>query len=123
MTQRTDWGVWNIKTMEIKIMEYKKIPSKFQVGGQEVEVRPVERCEDNTIGSCMLASGYIEIAEKHSKDSIQSQTSKENTFYHELTHAILRTMGKTELNDDESFVCCFSGFLTEAMKNAYFKED
>lgn len=87
-----------------------------------MEVRLVERCDDNTIGSCLLADGYIEIAEKHSKDGVQSQTSKENTFYHELTHSILRTMGKTELNDDESFVCCFSGFLTEAMKNAYFLE-
>lgn len=104
-------------------MEYKKIPSKYSVGGQDMEVRLVERCEDNAIGTCVPASGYIEIAEKHSKDSIQSQTSKENTFYHELTHSILRTMGKTELNNDESFVCCFSSFLTEAMKNAYFKED
>lgn len=103
-------------------MEYKKIPSKYQVGGQEMEVRLVERCDDNTIGSCILADGYIEIAERHSKDGRQSQSSKENTFYHELVHSILRTMGETELNDNERFVCCFAGFLTEAMKNAYFKE-
>ena len=56
------------------------------------------------------------------KDGRQSQSSKENTFYHELVHSILRTMGETELNDNERFVCCFAGFLTEAMKNAYFKE-
>lgn len=104
-------------------MEYKKIPSKIEVGGQEVEVRFVERCDDNTIGSCVLADGYIEIAHKHGKAGTQSQTSKENTFYHELTHAILGTMGETELNDNEKFVCCFSGFLTDAMKNAYFKEE
>lgn len=104
-------------------MEYKKIPSKYQVGGQEMEVRLVERCDDNAIGSCILADGYIEIAERHSKDGRQSQSSKENTFYHELVHSILRTMGETELNDNERFVCCFAGFLTEAMKNAYFKEE
>lgn len=104
-------------------MIYTKIPSSYQVGGQEIEVRIVERCDDNTIGSCCLADGYIEIADKHSKDGVQSQSSKENTFYHELTHSILRTMGETELNDNEKFVCCFAGFLTEAMKNAYFKDD
>jgi len=104
-------------------MKYEKIPSKYQVGGQEMEVRMVERCDDNMIGSCLVASGYIEIAEKHSKDYNQSETSKVNTFYHELTHSILRTMGETELNDNEKFVCTFSSFLTEAMKNAYFREE
>ena len=102
-------------------MKYEKIPNRYQVGGQEMEVRRVERCDDDTIGSCYIAGGYIEIAEKYSKDSIQSQSSKENTFYHELVHSILRTMGELELNDKENFVCCFSGFLTEAMKDAYFK--
>lgn len=104
-------------------MKYVKIPSSFKVGGQDIEVRRVERCEDNTIGQCSVASGYIEIAEKHSKDSIQSAGSKINTFYHELTHSILRTMGETELNDNEKFVCCFSSFLTEAMEAAVFIEE
>ena len=103
----------------------KKIPDSFKVGGQRFEVRHVDRCDDNTIGSCVVAGGYIEIAEKFSKDGSQSEDCKANTFYHELTHAILRTMGETELNDNEKFVCCFSSFLTEAMEKAYFtdKED
>lgn len=104
-------------------MKFTVIPSKFNVGGQEMEVRLVERCEDNTIGSCSLASGFIEIAERHSKDAYQSATSKKNTFYHELVHSILRTMGETDLNDNEKFVCCFAGFLTEAMTNAMFVEE
>ena len=104
-------------------MKYVKIPKSFKVGGQLLEVRLVERCDDNTIGTCALSEGFVEIAEKHSKDSTQSESSKINTFFHELTHAILRTMGETELNDNERFVCCFSGFLTEAMEHAYFEED
>lgn len=104
-------------------MKYVKIPSSYNVGGQHIEVRMVERCDDNSIGTCCLAGGYIEIAGQFSKDGVQSDNSKENTFYHELTHSILRTMGETELNDNERFVCCFSSFLTEAMKDAYFKED
>ena len=99
-----------------------KIPSKFQVGGCEIEVKRVERCDDDTIGCCILAQDCIEIANKFGKDFEQGEQSKINTFYHELTHAILRTMGETELNENEKFVCSFSSFLTEAMKNAFFVE-
>ena len=64
-----------------------------------------------------------EIAEHFNKTDSQSEGSKINTFYHELTHSILKTMGETELNDNEKFVCCFSSFLSEAMGNAYFEEE
>ena len=103
-------------------MNYTKIPSKYEVGGQEIEVRVVERCEGNAFGLCFLGAGYIEIADKVNKGDLQSATSKINTFYHELTHAILDTMGDKELSNNEKFVCCFAGFLTGAMKNAYFLE-
>lgn len=98
----------------------KKIPKDYQVGGQRIEVRNVERCDDNCVGQCCLAGGYIEIADRFGKDGTQSEDSKVNTFYHELTHSILRTMGEIELNDNEKFVCSFSSLLTEAMKDAYF---
>lgn len=104
-------------------MNYVKIPSKFRVGGQEMIVRQVHHCDDNKLGNCIVASGEINIAEIFNNDKQQSQGSKENTFYHELTHAILDTMGRRDLSDDETFVCTFSGFLTEAMTNAYFKEE
>jgi hypothetical protein len=98
----------------------KKIPDEFYVGGQKMETHMVDRCDDNSLGTCCGADGFIEIADKHSKEGKQSESSKVNTFYHELTHTILRTMGESELNDNEKFVCCFSSFLTEAMKDAYF---
>ena len=104
-------------------MELNKIPTQFRVGGQTVKVNTVERCDDNCMGLCHLSAGWIQVAEKINKDDLQSEDSKINTFYHELVHAILKTMGETELNDNEKFVCCFSSFLTEAMQNAYFKED
>lgn len=98
----------------------KKIPNEFSVGGQKIKVRNVERCPENTIGECSVASGYVEIADKFNKDDVQSEESKINTFYHELTHIILDTMGEKELSSNEKFVCCFSSFLTEAMQAAYF---
>ena len=104
-------------------MKYVKIPKNYQVGGQAMEVRDVERCDGNCVGACAVSAGFVEIAEKFSKDQVQSPTSKVNTFYHELTHSILGTMGEKELDETEKFVCCFSSLLCEAMKNAYFKED
>lgn len=101
----------------------KKIPDKFQVGGQKIEVRFVKRCDDNDLGECCYAGGFIEIANNFGKDDVQSDDSKRNTFFHEMTHAILRTMGEYELNSNEKFVNCFAGFLTEAMSKAVFEEE
>ena len=103
-------------------MNYVKIPKSYKVGGQLMEVRQVERCDDNCMGQCHVTAGWIEIADIVNKNDKQSEGSKHNTFYHELTHSILKTMG-SELNDDEKFVCCFSSFLTEAMEKAYFEEE
>lgn len=103
-------------------IEKLRYPHSYKVGGQRVEVRDVERCESNSVGECNLCAGYIEIAEHFNKDDIQSYDSKRNTFYHELVHSILSTMGKKELNADEEFVSTFSSFLSEALENAVFIE-
>ena len=104
-------------------MDYKKIPSNYTVGGQLIEVRRVERCDNNNVGTSLLVGGYIEIADKCNKDDTQSESCKVNTFYHELTHTILDTMGESELSDNEKFVSSFSSFLTEALEKAYFEEE
>lgn len=100
----------------------KKLPKSFRVGGAEIEVKKVERCRNNSVGECCLATGTIEIADKFDKDDTQCEGSKINTFYHELTHAILGTMGETELNNNEKFVCTFSSFLCEAMGSMVFEK-
>lgn len=89
----------------------KMIPSKITLGGQEVEIRNVERCDGNAVGECHLLEGYIEIADIYNKDRKQSESSKVNTFYHELTHCILQTMGETELNNNESSYVALLVFL------------
>ena len=40
----------------------------------------------------------------------------------ESDHPFLQTMGETELNNNEKFVCCFASFLTEAMSNSEYKK-
>ncbi len=104
-------------------MEMKNIPSKITIGGQDVEVKIVDRCNNANAGECSVFEGSIDIAVTINKDVKQSESSKVNTFYHELTHCILQTMGEHNLNEDEKFVCCFAGFLTDAMKNARFIEE
>lgn len=99
-----------------------KIPSEISVGGQEISVAFKERIEGDVLGECCVAEGYIHIANTFS-GSKQNHDSQVNTFYHEVTHAILNTMGEKELNENEKFVSCFSSFLCEAMKNACFVED
>lgn len=101
-------------------MKINRIPKEYKVGGQKIEVRMVDRCDNNCIGMEFLASGYIEIANNYNKDRIQSEDSKVNTFYHELVHTILGCMGKTDLNENEEFVNTFAGFLTEAMVSAVY---
>lgn len=94
-----------------------KIPKSLTVGGQDIEVKQVDICEESDLGNIILGQGEIQIANNVSRNIPQSETSKLNTFYHELTHAILRTMGEYELNSNEKFVCTFSGFLTEAIRS------
>ena len=67
------------------------------------------------------STGLIEIADKFSKDSLQSESSKVGTFYHEVVHIILDTMHH-KLMSNEAFVCIFAAFLNEAMTNAVFIE-
>jgi len=102
-------------------INYKEIPPTVRIGGANIEIRQVERCSSNNLGECCIAGSYIEIAEKFDKCDQQSQDSKRNTFYHELTHAILDTMGETTLSRNEKFVCGFSSFLCEAMTHARFQ--
>lgn len=94
-----------------------RIPNKFTVGGQDINVKQVDFCENSDLGNIILGQGEIQIANFITRGVEQSYTSKLNTFYHELTHAILKTMGEYELNSNERFVCTFSSLLTEAVRS------
>lgn len=94
-------------------MEF-KIPKRFKVGSIDYEVRFVEHCGDNECFGMWQPFGFIEIANQSSGYEV-SESRKRQTFFHELTHAILGQMKKYELNEDESFVNTFASFLTEAI--------
>lgn len=97
------------------------IPKQYKVGGVTIDVEHVERLGGGKLGECLLATGKVKIAEKFMCDNEQydqSEGSKENTFYHELTHSILDTMAEFDLSQNEKFVSTFSSLLTEAMRSA-----
>ena len=77
-------------------MSYVKIHTYVRDGGQLLIVDYQDFLDHNDLGLCSLAGGYIKIAESFNNGASQSYTSKCNTFYHELVHAILDTMGENE---------------------------
>lgn len=95
-----------------------KIPAKFTVGGQEIIVKTVEKLRGGVLGECCISDGRIDLAITSNDGELSvSQSSMQNTFFHELVHCILDTMGEKELSSNEKFVCTFAGFLTEAMRS------
>lgn len=94
-------------------MEF-KIPKKLKVGGVDYSVKQVEHCGTNDDFGLWRSQGIIEIANQTGGYDV-SESKKKQTFFHELTHAILFAMRKDDLNDDESFVNTFSSFLSESI--------
>jgi hypothetical protein len=41
---------------------------------------------------------------------------RDHSYFHELTHAMLKNLGYDELNDDEKFVDAFSNVLLQVMQ-------
>lgn len=99
-----------------------KIPQLIHVGGQDIKVEFVDTLEEGKLGQCSVYQGYIKIA-RSSLGRKQGNSSQLNTFWHEVVHCILDTMGENELSGNEKFVMCFSSFLCEATKKACFVED
>ena len=92
-----------------------KIPQQFNVGGQSIAVSETAQMDDNTLlGECSIVQGYLLIA-RTSRGKDVTAECRLNTFFHELTHLILDTMGEDELSGNEKFVNTFSSFLTEAI--------
>ena len=92
-----------------------EIPGKIRIGGQDIDVCVVDRIEDEKLGRICVAEGKMLIADNFST-SKQSDTSKVNTFVHEVVHGILDTMGETELSQNEKFVLIFSSFMVDVIE-------
>ena len=92
-----------------------KIPSKIRIGGQDIDVCIVERIEGEKLGQICVAEGKMLIADNFST-SKQSESSKVNTFIHEVVHGILDTMGENEMSQNEKLVSTLSSFLVDVIE-------
>lgn len=90
-----------------------KIPSSFQLMGKTYTVQVVPRDEwaDAQVwGDFNPATNEIRVVKLGAE-------ATEQTFYHELMHAILTAMNH-KLNTNEPFIDMFSGLLHQALKTA-----
>ena len=104
-------------------MEF-NIPKKLKVGSVDYEVKIVEHCGDDDFGLFKCCQSVIEISNKAGGYEVP-KSRQQQTFFHELTHAILFAMRKDNLYEDESFVNTFASFLSEAistMEESYDKD-
>lgn len=91
-------------------MQYK--PSSFKVGASPYRVHYVDEDRGREYGAIYYSLKSIVIYTKN-----RPEASVSETFWHEMTHAVLREMGH-KLYNDEKFVTQFAKLLNEAINSA-----
>lgn len=91
------------------------IPNKIRIGGQDIIVVNKERLDDNDLGSICIAEGVLRIADNFNNVK-QCESSKINTFIHEIVHGVLDTMGEFEISKNEKFVSAFAALLIDPIE-------
>ena len=82
------------------------IPKKIRIGGQDISVVNKERLDNDILGEICLAEGVLQIADTF-RNIKQSESSKINTFIHEIVHGILDTMGEFKLSKNEPVILLY----------------
>ena len=89
------------------------LPKEFKIFGELHKVSEVKKVDSQ--------DSFGEYIPDKNKLRIKKQTNpdiKEQTFLHELTHAILHHLSYDELYEDEVFVDQFSKALHQALKTS-----
>ncbi len=98
-----------------------RIPKKLKVGKRWYKVSVVNKMPQfGMMGSTNYKTADITVA-THSTMTHKRYKPEQvsDTFWHELTHAILKDMG-SRLESNEKFVCDFSSRLNNAILTARF---
>lgn len=96
-----------------------RIPKQLRVGRKVYTIERVPMLRNgNVTGLVYYGQQTIKIA-RGSNHWQYTPTQQFNTFWHELTHAILKDMG-SKLEADERFVTAFADRLTKAITTAKF---
>lgn len=95
-----------------------KLPSKLRIGSTVYGVLPYVS-ERDVVGKTYTELGVMYVATKQ-RGRPRAADAISETFWHEVTHAILHDMGDPRWRD-EKFVTAFSQRLADAIKSARFK--
>lgn len=93
-----------------------KIPNKIRIGGQDINIINKDRLESDILGDICIAEGTLRIADNF-RSCKQSDSSKVNTFIHEVIHGVLDSMGESVLSKNEKFVCTFTSLLVDPIED------
>jgi hypothetical protein len=98
-----------------------RIPKRLKVGQRWYKVDVIDKMwREGMMGNTNYNTARISVAQR---STITNQRYKQedvyDTFWHELTHAILKDMG-SKLESNEKFVCDFSSRLNQAILSARF---
>ena len=99
-----------------------RIPKKIKVGSKWYSVNKFKHMRTKgAMGGVWYKDAVIEVATHSNMCGVRfKREDVYNTFWHELTHAILKDMG-SKLEGDEKFVEAFADRLTDAILSAKFK--
>ena len=98
-----------------------KIPTRVKIGKTWIKIDTLKHLlVPDAMGAHCSSLKYIQIATHSTRRGIRYRKEEiANTFWHELTHAILHDM-KHKLETDEKFVTAFADRLTQAVNSARF---
>jgi hypothetical protein len=98
-----------------------QIPKKVKVGERWYSVEVVEAMEDKyAMGEVLYKQRAIHLRSKNTTGQRYKRAEVQETFWHELVHAILVDMGEFKLNNRETFVEQFAIRLSKAIQSARF---
>lgn len=98
-----------------------KIPKRLRVGRKWYSVQSIKHMDKKGIMGCTnYNAGAIVIATHSNVRNVRFKREEiSDTFWHELTHAILKDMG-SKLESNETFVTNFAHRLNNAILSARF---
>ena len=99
-----------------------KIPKQVTIGKTKIKIdQPVSLMVRGTPchGCFDRADNSIDVAKQDVRGNRYNKDERSETFWHEITHAILHDM-KNQLSYNEKFVTAFSQRLDQAIKTAKF---
>ena len=99
-----------------------KIPKQVTIGKTKIKIdQPVSLMVRGTPchGCIDRADNSIDVAKQDVRGNRYDKDERSETFWHEITHAILHDM-KNQLSYNEKFVTAFSQRLDQAIKTAKF---